>query len=244
MLSAVATASGRKITPSDVEPYLAAKVFPVLTEALADLCLLQPDDPLEWLAAQLLKLARQVSQPAHAGTLANLAGDKNAESSIDRKSALHIAQKSQDASSAHGIQDIEPSARDLHGHFARVQTLEAQLPELKSSEFSEKIHSVIQNQGQPDVSNAVEMNRAVAAAMNRADAEFMRKVFQRHASGSYILKSKLMSALREVKAPVLQAYSDLFSSDSSSLENDIFRRVDADSNDLVDFNECECTIDK
>ena len=49
-------AFGIQMTPSDVEQYLETNVFPALKEALADMCLSQPENPLEWLAAHLLEL--------------------------------------------------------------------------------------------------------------------------------------------------------------------------------------------
>jgi hypothetical protein len=48
-------APGRQMTPTDVEQYLETNIFPALKEALADMCLLQPANPLEWLAAHLLE---------------------------------------------------------------------------------------------------------------------------------------------------------------------------------------------
>jgi hypothetical protein len=73
MLSAIAAASGGKMTASEVELYLTAQVFPVLTEALADICIVQPANPSEWLAAHLLKLSPHLSRPAPEATPADMA---------------------------------------------------------------------------------------------------------------------------------------------------------------------------
>ncbi len=118
---------------------------------------------------------------------------------------------------------------------ARIQTLEAQVRELKSSELSEKRHDVTHSQR--DAPLTVQMDRAVAAAMKRTDEVFMRQVFERHASSRGVLSAAaLISALQDVDAPMLHT-----SSSSASLENDIFRRVDANMNGLVDFDECEAS---
>ena len=181
-----------------------------------------------------------------AGASSTKSGTQTAEPAINRKTVLQIAQKSKDASLACLIQELEAQVRDLHSQAAedaaRIRTLEAQVLELKSPEFSEKRHSVIPNEGISDSINAADLERAAAAAMNRMDTVFMREVFGRHASGVWMLKSKLIPALREVEAPVLQMSSGHHSSDFASLENDIFRRVDADANGLVDFSECDVLL--
>ena len=43
------------MTPSEVQKYLETLVVPVLTEALADMCLQKPHDPFKWLASYLLE---------------------------------------------------------------------------------------------------------------------------------------------------------------------------------------------
>ena len=58
---AAAAAPCRNMTRSDVEQYLGANVFPVLKEALAEMCLLQPANPFEWLVAHLLERAPPAS---------------------------------------------------------------------------------------------------------------------------------------------------------------------------------------
>ena len=153
-----------------------------------------------------------------AGASSTQSGTHRANPSTNRKNVLH---------------DLEAQVRDLHGRAqqdaARIRTLEAQVLELKSSQFSVKRHAV---------PNAVEMDSAIAAAMKRTDAVFMREVFERHASGTAKGKlsvTTLMSALREVEAPVLSCRHP---SGSVALENDIFRRADADMSGLVDFFEC------
>ncbi len=49
------------MSPSAIQQYFESNAFPALTEALADMFLLQPANPLEWLAARLLKLAHCTS---------------------------------------------------------------------------------------------------------------------------------------------------------------------------------------
>ena len=167
-----------------------------------------------------------------AGASSTKSSASNANPSINRESVLQLAQKSRDASSASLIQDLQAQARS---DAARIQTLEAQVRELKSSEFSEKRHDVTQSQR--DAPHTVQMDRAVAAAMKRTDEVFMRQVFERHASSRGVLSaSALISALQDVDAPMLHT-----SSSSESLESDIFRRVDMNMNGLVDFDECEAS---
>ena len=72
MLSSVAAVSGGKMTAADVERYLAEAVFPVLTDALADMCLLQPADPFQWLAGHLPKLSPKVMSAPAAGPVDTL----------------------------------------------------------------------------------------------------------------------------------------------------------------------------
>jgi CRP-like cAMP-binding protein len=43
------------MTPAEVQKYLETLVVPVLTEALADMCLQKPHDPFKWLASYLLE---------------------------------------------------------------------------------------------------------------------------------------------------------------------------------------------
>jgi negative regulator of replication initiation len=78
-----------------------------------------------------------------AGASSTKSSASNANPSIVRESVLQLAQKSKDASSASSIQDLQAQAR---ADAARIQTLEAQVRELKSSEFSEKRHAVTQSQ--------------------------------------------------------------------------------------------------
>jgi hypothetical protein len=150
----------------------------------------------------------------------------NANPSINRESVVQLAQKSKDASSASLIQELQAQAR---ADAARIQTLEAQLGGLSEK----RQHDVTESQR--DAHHTVQMDRAVAAAMKRTDEVFMRQVFERHASSRGALSaSELISALQDVDAPMLHT-----SSSSASLETNIFDRVDANMNGLVDFDECE-----
>jgi hypothetical protein len=165
-----------------------------------------------------------------------------AKPSINRESVPPLAQKSQDASSASDslIQDLQTQIRE---DAARIRILQAQVRELNSSDFSEKRLGVIQNQclsHDSGVSNTVQMDRAVAAAVKRMDEAFMRQVFERHASSRGMLSATaLISALQEVEAPMLQTSTNRDS--PGSVESEVFRRVDANLNGLVDFDECEAS---
>lgn len=48
-------ATTSSMTPAEVQKYLETLVVPVLTEALADMCLQKPHDPFKWLASYLLE---------------------------------------------------------------------------------------------------------------------------------------------------------------------------------------------
>jgi CRP-like cAMP-binding protein/nucleoside diphosphate kinase len=48
-------ATTSNMTPAEVQKYLETLVVPVLTEALADMCLQKPHDPFKWLASYLLE---------------------------------------------------------------------------------------------------------------------------------------------------------------------------------------------
>jgi hypothetical protein len=108
------------------------------------------------------------------------------------------------------------------------------------ADFSEKRFHVTQNQCLSEAPNTVQMDRAVAAALKRMDEAFMRQVFERHASSSGMLSaSTLISALQEVEAPMFQTSTSHDSPGSVSLEGEVLRRVDANLNGLVDFDECD-----
>ena len=80
--------------------------------------------------------------------------------------------------------------------------------------------------------------RAVAAAEQRKDGAFMRKVFDRHSDskGKLTLHS-LIAALKDIDAPVLaNTPSDGVSSADSAQH--IFRRTDTNLSGDVDFPEC------
>ena len=157
-----------------------------------------------------------------AGASSTKSSASNANPSINRESVLQLAQKSKDASSASLIQDLQAQARS---DAARIQTLEAQVRELKSSEFSEKRHYVTQSQR--DAPHTVQMDSAVAAAMKRRDENFMRQVFNRHAdSNGKLSEPAVVVALKEIQAPIM-------------LQGDTFRRADVNLTGLVDFAECE-----
>lgn len=84
----------------------------------------------------------------------------------------------------------------------------------------------------------IQFARAVAAAEQRKDDAFMRKVFDRHSDskGKLALRS-LIAALKDIDAPVLAtAPSDGVSSADSAQH--IFRRTDANLSGDVDFPEC------
>lgn len=48
-------ATTSNMTPAEVQKYLETLVVPILTEALADMCLQKPHDPFKWLASYLLE---------------------------------------------------------------------------------------------------------------------------------------------------------------------------------------------
>jgi len=80
--------------------------------------------------------------------------------------------------------------------------------------------------------------RAVAAAEQRKDDAFMRKVFDRHSDskGKLTLRS-LIAALKDIDAPVLaNAPSDGVSAADSAQH--IFRRTDTNLSGDVDYPEC------
>jgi hypothetical protein len=84
--------------------------------------------------------------------------------------------------------------------------------------------------------SASHFDRAVAAALLRNDEACMRKVFNRHADSTGKLSfSALMTALKEVDAPVLASSS---SDDSFCSAQRILHRAGADKGDAVEFSEC------
>ena len=84
----------------------------------------------------------------------------------------------------------------------------------------------------------IQFARAVAAAEQRKDDAFMRKVFDRHSDskGKLALRS-LIAALKDIDAPVLaNAPSDGVY--SAVLAQNIFRLIDTNLSGDVDFPEC------
>ena len=58
------------MTPTEAQLYLESQggLVPVLTEALAELCIERPTDPFQWLAAYLLKNNPNQPNPAELGS--------------------------------------------------------------------------------------------------------------------------------------------------------------------------------
>jgi hypothetical protein len=75
----------------------------------------------------------------------------------------------------------------------------------------------------------VDFDRALSLALRRADAAFMREVFDRHADNGELSPAQLMAALQEVNAPALSC--------EESPADSLFRRADANLSGSLDFSE-------
>jgi len=129
-------APGRLMTPTDVEQYLETTVIPALKEALADMRLSQPANPLEWLAAHLLELVpREIKFTASEVPLS--------------PSGAHSAF----ADTSNAICDT--SLRFANVLSAQVESLKAQLRDTMNSESSSHLDSKLGPAVSFSVSNAI-----------------------------------------------------------------------------------------
>lgn len=137
-------APGRLMTPTDVEQYLETTVIPALKEALADMCLSQPANPLEWLATHLLELVPRGSSEI-----------KFTASEVPfSPSGAHSAF----ADTSNAICDT--SLRFAIVLSAQVESLKAQLRDTMNSEISSHLDSKLGPAVSFSVSNAIRVAEA------------------------------------------------------------------------------------
>jgi hypothetical protein len=215
---AATEAPGSRMTSSEFQPYLEATVLPALKEALADMCRLQPANPLGWLAARLLEPAPRGSNgidftASEAGTSAL---------ALMPVQLLPVADESKDAVR---IQELEAQVRDLK---ARLTADASSVGSFSGPQAPFQISmqcpsALIRDQ------DSERCSRSIALSALRRDQAHMREVFERHKDFGHcnrMGKDALIAALKEVDAPVVIEECDA-----------VFRLADTNMNGYVDCDE-------
>ena len=213
---AATEAPGTRMTSSEFQPYLEATVLPALKEALADMCRLQPANPLGWLAARLLEPAPRGSNgidltASEAGTSAL---------ALLPVQLLSVADESKDAVR---IQELEAQVRDLKARLTADASSVGSFSGLQAPfQISMQSPSALTRD-----QDSERCSRSIALSALRRDQAHMSSVFNRHKDvDNRMSKDALIAALQEVDAPVAIKECDA-----------VFRLADTNMDGFVDFDE-------
>jgi hypothetical protein len=229
-------ASGAAASHSDVKHYLKTIVFPVLHVALADMFLLQPANPFQWLGTRLLESAG--SQNA----IDKRFLDSSHRSSVDLLTSMHTAQSPAQLSDE-AIAALSPSLPPLDSSATSTHAAEAACLQFMLADAAKDMQRAAVAMRNiwcrwhllpvcPVMHQTAECQKSIFKAETRQEEVLLNAVYEKYkgAGAVGLSQNELLDALKDVCAPVLSTAT------GSSAES-LFRTADIFSKGAVDFQE-------